>query len=63
MKRPVGRPQKYPFRQMAVGESVFVPGRRRKRVRDAVYQVPDMKFTCRTIVIKGEIGVKVMRLA
>lgn len=63
MKRPVGRPPKYPFRRLGIGESIFVPGRCRKRIRDAVYQVPAMKFTCRTIVHKGEIGVKVVRLA
>ncbi len=26
MKRPVGRPHKYPFPEMRVGDSFFIPG-------------------------------------
>lgn len=58
------RPRKYPWHAVAVGASFFAPGRTSNSIQgDARKYHAPKKFTCRKIVLKGVIGVKVTRVA
>lgn len=63
-KRPAGRPAKYPWKQMQVGESFFAPGRTPRSIcNDARLHYQPMRFTTRTVVVNGTVGVRVWRIA
>ena len=61
-----GRPTKYPFRQMKVGDSFFVPDENGKKMRDVVGastanwgKAHGAKFSCRSV----DGGTRVWRVA
>jgi hypothetical protein len=57
-----GRPPKYPWRTIAVGESFFAPGQTSTVLQNTArrYHHP-RRYTCRKISLKGIIGTKVTR--
>ena len=57
------RPCKYPWRTIEIGESFFAPGRTSRSIGyDARRYYAPRRFTCRKIMIKGVVGVKVTRI-
>lgn len=62
-RRAPGRPAKYPWRQMQVGDSFFVAGRTSRCIcKDASAYRP-MRFRTKTVIVNGERGVRVWRTA
>lgn len=61
--RGPGRPPKYPWRQMEVGDTFFVPGRTQRCLRKDAAAYRPMQFRIKTVMVKGEIGVRVWRIA
>lgn len=67
--RGQGRPPKYPFRKLKIGESVFLPNKTTKLVGKAArsmrYDNPTttLRFRCKTICKDGVIGVKLTRVS
>lgn len=61
--RGPGRPPKYPFRKMAVGESVFLPGAVATRVEKARQRAKPLRFKRRNVVSGGVHGIRVWRIA
>lgn len=62
--RPPGRPPKYPWRTVEVGESFFVPGRTSTSIQhDAYRYYRPRRFRCKQIMVKGVKGIKVTRIA
>lgn len=66
MPKPNGRPPKYPWRSIEIGESFFAPGRSSKSLQHdaARYYRPrryTCRYTCRKISLRGIIGTKVTR--
>lgn len=60
--KPTGRPPKYPWRTIEIGESFFAPGRSSKSLQhDAARYYRPRRYTCRKISLKGIIGIKVTR--
>jgi hypothetical protein len=62
-KRPPGRPPKYPWRKIAVGESFFVPGKKDRDIKGCTWHLRPMRFRLRVIAFRGEIGTTVKRIA
>ena len=60
-----GAPAKYPFREMEVGDSCFVPGESNQTFRShaAYAQRSGKKFSARTVVEGGVKGLRVWRIA
>jgi len=56
-----GRTSKYPFRQMEVGDSVFIP-RMASTISGLLSQAKPMKFTTRTATEDGIKGTRVWRV-
>jgi hypothetical protein len=61
--RGPGRPAKYPWKHIEVGESFFVPGRTAHDMHSCAHYQKPLKFRCRTITRKDVVGVKVTRVA
>lgn len=61
-KRQPGRPPKYPWRKIAVGESFFVPGKKDCDLKGCTWHLKPMRFRMRVIAVGGEIGTKVWRI-
>lgn len=62
-RKPPGRPPKYPLRQLAVGESFFVPGIHVNDICKRTYAFKPLRFRSRTVVRNGVQGVRVWRIA
>lgn len=59
-----GRPPNSPFRQMAVGDSMFIPGRTTPSIKGRVHHLkPAMRFRFRQVMLRGERGTRVWRIA
>jgi len=61
--RGPGRPPKYPFRRMEVGDVVTLPGQTARRIGKRVCDYKPMKFKCKAIMRGGIVGVRVERVA
>lgn len=62
-KNKGGRPPKYPWRTVQVGESFFVPNRTSQSLhRDISRLFKPRRFKCRKVMVKGVIGIKVERI-
>lgn len=60
---PDRRPR-YPWRQIAVGESFFVPHRKPESLRACVWHMRrELRFEFRTISYRGVVGTKCTRVA
>ena len=56
--------QKYPWRQMKVGESILLKGKTTSSLKGCVHHLkPEMKFSFRQLVKDGERCVRVWRIA
>lgn len=53
----------YPYREMQVGDSFFIPGKKSSEVTTHSKSTGHMKFTRRTVVENGVKGVRVWRFA
>lgn len=62
-RRRAGRPAKYPLRQMALDDSVFLPGVSQIKINKVRSIYKPMKFRVRTVVSGGVEGVRVWRVA
>ena len=60
---PRGRRSKYPFRDMEVGDSFFAPGSSVIGIHGCARRHRPMKFTCRSVVEDGVVGIRVWRIA
>ena len=63
MDLPPGRPPIYPWRQIKIGDSFFAAGRTPRTMSKVSPHYRPMKFKCRSVSVKGVVGVKVMRIA
>lgn len=64
MNRPPGRPPKYPWLTVEVGESFFAPNRTSNSLQHDAYRYHrPRRFTCKQVMTKGVIGIKVTRIA
>lgn len=61
--RGPGKPPKYPWRKLAVGESFFAPERTSKHMHGCAYWQKPLKFRCKQVVSKGTTGTRVWRIA
>lgn len=62
-RNPGGRPPKYPWRTVEVGESFFVPNRTSTCLQhDAHRYYRPRRFKCRKVMIKGVTGIRVLRI-
>lgn len=62
--RPPGRPPKYPWRSVEVGESFFAPGVTSTQLQNTARRFHrPRRFTCKQVMIKGVIGIKVTRVS
>jgi hypothetical protein len=61
--RGPGRPPKYPFRRMKVGECVFIPEPDARRVEKARQRVKPQRFKRRKALVDGVEGFRVWRIA
>lgn len=60
----MGRPAKYPWRSMAVGESFFAPGRTSTSVHGDARKYHSMiRIRARAVIVNGIRGVRVWRIA
>lgn len=61
--RPAGRPAKYPWKQIAVGESFFAPNRTTHAMHGCAIHHKPKKFSCKEVIKKGVFGTRVWRIA
>jgi len=63
MTPPRGRPPKYPWRTIAIGESFFAPAITSNQLQNTArkYHQPK-RFKCRKVMIKGVTGTRVERI-
>lgn len=61
VKQP-GRPSKYPFDTMKVGQSFFAPGFKCRTIGNAARHKRPMKFRCRSVVENGVRGTRCWRI-
>lgn len=59
----IGRAPIHPFREMSVGETVFIPNRTTKSLVGCVKHMKDRKYKFRQVVSGGVFGTRVWRLA
>ena len=61
-----GAPRKYPFDDLAVGESFFVPGINSTKISGSIghakHRLPGRKFPTRAVTENGVTGVRVWRV-
>jgi len=62
VKQP-GRPSKYPFDTMEIGQSFFAPGTRCATVVNAAWHQRPRRFRCRAVVENGVKGTRCWRIA
>ena len=62
-KRQPGRPSKYPFETMEIGQSFFAPGIKVRKVGNAARHYRPKRFRCRTVVENGIRGTRCWRVA
>lgn len=62
MSEKPGRPPKYPFARMQVGEVCFVASQSPRHIYRRVQDHVPKRFKCRQVMFKGELGVKVERV-
>lgn len=62
-KRQPGRPSKYPFDTMEIGQSFFAPGIKVRKVGNAARHYRPKRFRCRTVVENGIRGTRCWRVA
>jgi len=62
-KRQPGRPSKYPFDTMEIGQSFFAPGIKDRKVGNAARHYRPKRFRCRTMVENGIRGTRCWRVA
>lgn len=61
--RKRGRPAKFAWRNLAVGETAFIPGRTSASLKGCVHHLkPEMRFRFATGVFNGAKGVRVWRV-
>jgi hypothetical protein len=61
--KKIGRPFKYPWLTVDVGESFFVPGRTSTSLQHDAYRYHrPRRYRCKQIMTKGVIGIKVTRI-
>lgn len=58
-----GRPRKYPWGSLEVGESFFAQRTSNSICNDARTYHPDKKFKTKTVLVKGVKGCRVWRIA
>ena len=61
--RRQGKPPKYPLREMALNDSIFLPGVRGAEIAKRFYYYKPLKFKARTVVSGGTTGTRVWRIA
>lgn len=52
----------FPWRQIKIGESFFVPGRNSQTLKGCVAHMKDRKFSFKQISLRGQVGCKVTRV-
>ena len=57
-----GRPSKYPWRRMAVGDNFIIPSVRRTSIKGCVSHLQPMKFRFKEMMISGVISTRVWRV-
>lgn len=57
-----GRPAKYPWREMAVGDTFFAPGRTTNSMHGCGGRYRPMRFRCKQRMINGVFGTRVWRV-
>lgn len=57
-----GRPPKYPWRRMAVGDTVLISDRTRESVKGCVFHLKPMRFKFKQVALRGEISTRVTRI-
>ena len=57
-----GRPPKYPFRTMEVGETVLIPGKTPRELSQLWTKLRPRRFTAKTVIIRGEKFARVQRI-
>jgi hypothetical protein len=63
MTTSAGRPPKYPWRTVALGQTFFVPGRTSTSLQhDAARYHRPRRFKCRKVIKGGIEGIRVMRI-
>lgn len=63
MLNPTGRPAKYPWRTIAIGESFFAPNRTSTSLQhDANRYHRPRRFKCRKVIKGGIVGIRVLRV-
>ena len=59
----LGRPAKYPWQQMEVGDTCFVPGKKTQNLKGCVHHLkPHKRFRFCIGVYRGEPGTRVWRI-
>lgn len=58
-----GRPPVYPFRTMAIGESILIRGRNARQIGKIWWRYRPLRFTAKTIIVSGVLSVRVWRIA
>ena len=62
IRNPGGRPTKYPWYTLAVGDSFFVPGKRATYM-NKLAKLVGVKVRCKTVMVGGAMGCRVWRIA
>ena len=62
VKSGYGRPPKYPFREIGVGDSIFLPGTTSRRMHWVRAAYKPMRFRFKQVVRGGVQGVRVWRV-
>lgn len=58
----MSRPRSSPFRKLAIGESVLIPGKTSYTMRGTLKHLHDMRFQVRTVSVSGQIACRVTRV-
>tara|TARA_R110000868_G_scaffold179574_1_gene419687 strand:+ start:8440 stop:8634 length:195 start_codon:yes stop_codon:yes gene_type:complete len=61
--KKIGRPFKYPWLTVEIGESFFVPGRTSNSLQNDAVDHRPRRYRCKKIMTKGVIGIKVTRVS
>jgi len=54
--------EKYPLKDMEIGDSFFIPGKTSGSMSMIFKRIPDKKFTCRSLVEDQVKGIRVWRI-
>jgi hypothetical protein len=58
-----GRPAKYPWRKMKVGDTILITGRTRDSVKGCISHLKPMRFKFKQLAVRGDIATRVWRTA